>query len=323
MSAACTPPGIPPSFYDPPVYWDSSTEPGTPWPSVSTKYPASALTGDPVTDKSSMEKMEDTWTNIPCPGPFTVRQMGYSTTKVKAASAPQAYECIGGKMVGYPHKLIHVAKKLNFLRHFLDQHPTRQFFITNRILPNKDASGDSCFIAVVFVYCKVLKPGHDTAFDSLHDDFWNAPPSFRNERIKYLAQLPTAPFLVKSTVSALGGYRPVILGNGYLQQKHYTGGNYVEVDVDISSSKVAKSISSAILARSHVAIIDEGFVIEARNDNELPERLLVASRFIYSKTDRLCTQLTEDMITIDDDDSILDEANGYSTDESMDSNKSI
>ena len=36
--------------------------------------------------------------------------------------------------------------------------------------------------------------------------------SWRNGRIKYLATLPTAPFIVKSAVKALGGEKPVIMG---------------------------------------------------------------------------------------------------------------
>jgi len=38
-------------------------------------------------------------------------------------------------MVGNPMKLTHLAKKLNFFRDFLSEHPTRRFFITNRLLP--------------------------------------------------------------------------------------------------------------------------------------------------------------------------------------------
>ncbi|GMI33573.1 hypothetical protein TeGR_g11664 [Tetraparma gracilis] len=261
--------------------------------------------------------MTDVWTNLSTPSPFELRQPGYSKTKRKAASATPAYECVGGKMVGYPHKLTHLAKKLDFLRDFLEAHPDRKFFITNRILPASSGSGFCC---VVFVYCKTLKEGHDAAFDKIHENFWNGNDEYRNQRIKYLAQLPTAPFIVKSSVAALGGYKPVIMGRGYLVQKHYTGSNYIEVDVDITSSKVARSISKAILARSHVAVIDEGFVIEANEEDELPERLLCSSRFIYTKTDRITTALTPEMVTISDDDSVLDEANGgYTTDESMES----
>ena len=46
--------------------------------------------------------------------------------------------------------------------------------------------------------------------------------------------------------------------------------------MDISSSKVAKAISTSILARSHMAVIDEGFVIEAREEGEIIITLVAA-----------------------------------------------
>ena len=112
-------------------------------------------------------------------------------------------------MVSYSKKLCHLASKLTFLKTFLSSHPTRQFLITNRILPM-----GSTYVSVLFVYCKVLLPGHDPSFDTLHDAFITGTDTHKNDRLKYLAQLPTAPFIVKSSVQALGGYRPVIMGKG-------------------------------------------------------------------------------------------------------------
>ena len=79
----------------------------------------------------------------------------------------------------------------------------------------------------------------------------------------------------------------------------------MEVDVDISSSKVARSIAGTILKRSDVTVIDEGFVIEGVEEGELPERLIGAVRFIHSKVERLASEMGEGDITIEDDDSVI------------------
>ena len=39
---------------------------------------------------------------------------------------------------------------------------------------------------------------------------------YRNSRLKYMAKIPNASFMVKSAVGALGGFRPVIMGKGYV-----------------------------------------------------------------------------------------------------------
>ena len=121
--------------------------------------------------------------------------------------------------------------------------------------------------------------------------------------MKYLPNLRTAPWLVTSAVDLLGGQRPVIMGKGYLQQKSYSGSNYVEFDVDIGSSSIAKvslqihcksmggtlSSPSSRLSRQSVAgtvlgycgslVLDEAFVVEGKEEDELPERMLMQHEF--------------------------------------------
>ncbi|GMH67651.1 hypothetical protein TrST_g4970 [Triparma strigata] len=266
--------------------WNSDDEPGVKWTQV------------PPT--SSLHNLTDSWTLLPPSAYFPVRQSSYSTLKKKSPSLRPAYTPVMGKMVRHSRKMIHLTSKLNCLKSYISSHPTRRFFITNRILPST-----SGYVCVVFVYCRTLKPNVDQNFDRLDDMLHLSTDTWRNGRIKYLATLPTAPFIVKSAVKALGGEKPVIMGKGYLTQRHYTGSNYVEVDVDISSSKVARSIAGTILKRSDVTVIDEGFVIEGVEEVELPERLIGAVRFIHSKVERLASEMGEGDITIEDDDSVI------------------
>lgn len=51
---------------------------------------------------------------------------------------------------------------------------------------------------------------------------------------------------------------------GYLDQKHFSGANYTEVDVDIGSSRIARGVVGIILPQAKKLIIDEAFLIEGQ-----------------------------------------------------------
>ena len=63
------------------------------------------------------------------------------------------------------------------------------------------------------------------------------------------------------------------------------------MDVDISSSRVARAISDKIISRSNFAVVDEGWVFEGVEEAELPERMLGGCRFIYTLSSRITSKL--------------------------------
>ena len=154
-----------------------------------------------------MKKMTDCWMSLPPSGLFEVRQRNYKAAKKKAKSAPPAYQCIFGKMMTHDSKLSNLSTNLSFLSNFMSKHSDRQFFVACRILPTQ-----GIYLHVIFLFCRVLPQGVDPAFDRVDSLIRSGSSSFRDTRFKYLAKLPAAPFVLNSTVAALGGYRPVILG---------------------------------------------------------------------------------------------------------------
>jgi len=50
--------------------------------------------------------------------------------------------------------------------------------------------------------------------------------------------------------------------------------NYFEVDVDVGSSSVARSILNLVRGYARSVIIDFHFLIEGQKDDELPEQIL-------------------------------------------------
>jgi len=201
------------------------------------------------------------------------------------------------KAIGYPTKLTHLTSRIKCIKDFVAAHPETQFMTVVRQVPTKYVTH------MLFLYARVLPVGEDKAFDKLVDEFVGGEggDEFRRERFKYLPQLPTAPFIVKNSLRALGGHRPVLIGNGYLECSYYSGSNYFEVDIDISSSSVAKTIANTVVGRCDKVVIDEGFVIEGRAEDELPERLLGCHRFVYCDLKGRTTMWKEgDLESVDD-----------------------
>ena len=52
----------------------------------------------------------------------------------------------------------------------------------------------------------------------------------------------------------------------------------MEVDIDISSSKIANMVTGMILPKLASVVVSHAFLLEGLSDDELPERVLAAVR---------------------------------------------
>lgn len=77
--------------------------------------------------------------------------------------------------------------------------------------------------------------------------------------------------------AAVGNYSACLLGKA-LSCRYYKGESYFEVDVDVGSSGIASAILRVALGCVASVTIDMGFVVEAKEEEELPERLIGAVR---------------------------------------------
>ena len=80
------------------------------------------------------------------------------------------------------------------------------------------------------------------------------------------------------------GSKPAILGRKIATTFH-RGANYFEIQVDVGSSKVAGSIMGLVKSYATSLVIDLAFLIEAQQEDELPERILGAARMHYPAMD--------------------------------------
>ncbi|KAJ7523493.1 hypothetical protein O6H91_18G051900 [Diphasiastrum complanatum] len=104
---------------------------------------------------------------------------------------------------------------------------------------------------------------------SLLDEFVHGDDTFRNSRFKLIPSIVEGYWVVKRAV----GTKACLLGRAvtchYLQEH-----NFLEIDVDIGSSTVARGVIGLVLGYVTNLVVDLAVLIEAKDERELPEYLL-------------------------------------------------
>ncbi|KAM5551614.1 protein ENHANCED DISEASE RESISTANCE 2-like [Rosa sericea] len=116
--------------------------------------------------------------------------------------------------------------------------------------------------------------------NSLLAKFVDGSDMFRNARFKLIPSIVDGYWMVKRAV----GSKACLLGKAvscrYLRQD-----NFLEIDVDIGSSSVARSIIGLVLGYVTSIVVDLAILIEAREEADLPEYILGTVRLNRLKID--------------------------------------
>lgn len=108
---------------------------------------------------------------------------------------------------------------------------------------------------------------------SLLDQFVDGSAAYRDSRFKLIPRIVEGYWFVKRAV----GTKACLLGKAvtcrYIRQE-----NFLEIDVDIGSSSVARSIINLVLGHITNLTVDMAILIEAKDEVELPEYLLGTTR---------------------------------------------
>lgn len=234
---------------------------------------------------------------------FKLRARSYYQDSLKVPVTKAAFRLHAARNFRTVGCVFHVARRLPSLRCFLEDYPEAFFVIIVRIVPLKSGWWPNAVLEtalVVTVFVRDLPVGEDPVFDNVLQIFLQGGSKTRNQRLKYVAKIQDAPSIVTRTMRALGGDRPVVLGRNYIEQTHFGGQNYIEVDVDLTSSRVAKSICATVLGASGSVTVDELFVIEGQAEEELPERALGAIRHNHVVIHETLIDISEDHLQSSD-----------------------
>ncbi|KAL1542435.1 protein ENHANCED DISEASE RESISTANCE 2-like [Salvia divinorum] len=107
----------------------------------------------------------------------------------------------------------------------------------------------------------------------LLEKFVNGDDTFRNLRFKLIPYISQGSWIVKQSV----GKKSCLLGQS-LEVNYFRGNNYLELDIDVGSSTVARGVVNLVLGYLNNLVIEMAFLIQGNNAEELPEALLGTCR---------------------------------------------
>ncbi|KAI3731002.1 hypothetical protein L1987_62185 [Smallanthus sonchifolius] len=113
----------------------------------------------------------------------------------------------------------------------------------------------------------------------LLERFVNGDDAFRNSRFKLIPYISKGSWLVKQSV----GKKACLVGQA-LEVNYCRGKNYLELDVDVGSSTVARGVVNLVLGYLNNLIVEMAFLIQANTQDELPESLLGTCRLNHMDT---------------------------------------
>lgn len=166
----------------------------------------------------------------------------------------------------------------SILRTCAEKHPDALVFMLNILLPDTDNVSLVSYWLVP-QYKSQEKDGDPemaTFYRLLRRFCDGEDDTFRDQRFKLIPSFTQAPWIINSLVQS----RPALTGKK-LTQTYHRGHNYVEVDMDISSSTVAHYIGSLCQSWATYIEVDVFVTVQGQAQDELPERILGGVRLTY------------------------------------------
>ncbi|CAH8324900.1 unnamed protein product [Eruca vesicaria subsp. sativa] len=198
---------------------------------------------------------------------FSVRSADYFTNKRKCPGGDYLLSLAGVDWLKSTTKLDNIlARPDNRVAHALrqaqslGQSQNSFIFAMNFHIPGKEH------------YHSVLYFATDQPIpsDSLFKRFIDGDDTFRNQRFKIVSQVVKGPWIVKAAAGQFGAF----LVAKTVRCAYHKGPNYFEMDVDTCVSPILSGFLQFMLGYARKLTLDVGFVIEAHEEDELPEKLI-------------------------------------------------
>ena len=206
---------------------------------------------------------------------FVLRSKSYLDTGIKVCAGSPIMHLVATDWLTDEHRIDHIcARPAGTCQRTLLNAADKELRV---VCVNLQVPGAKPF-SIIFYFAHVgpVEPG------SSLDKFWHGDDAYRNCRFKLIPSITEGAWAVQRSV----GTKPLIVGNA-LRTTYHGGGDsrYLEMDVDIGSNSVANSVTRFVMVYLKTLVIDLGFVVEGKTEEELPERLIGCIRVAHLDPD--------------------------------------
>ena len=202
----------------------------------------------------------------PFPPLFKVRGPTYLVDKIKIPSVDPVFPCLGVDVWLNDTALPRVSHYDCIIGGLLQQHiqsPNKAVLVINFLLPFGN------------LVCCFDIPAKELKEWELWQLFWDSPIEEKKERLKMLPLVVEGPWMVRKVVGP--GTAPAVLGRVMpLEFVHEENSNVYEINIDISSSRIARGILNVVKGHVRVVSLAFAFIIEGITAKHLPERVMAS-----------------------------------------------
>lgn len=201
---------------------------------------------------------------------FKVRGLTYIHDRIKIHSAHSLCYSRAADLLNTPHKIFNVSSLKTSIASRL---PDSQFMVFNFVIPVNPCTQ-------LVYYLELPDPSTLTETDhkvyNLVKRFMDPheKDEFRTSRLKLIPIISEGPWLVRKGIPTA----PALVATKLATSYHW-GANYFEIDIDVGSTKAGCAFWGLINKALSGLNVDLAFLIEGRNEAELPEQILGAVRF--------------------------------------------
>lgn len=218
-----------------------------------------------ATSDENEKQVKNTW--IPLDATLiNVRGPNYLQDKAKIPSKESMFEMLCFDLFYTDHPIYCVSSNKNCKAYWLlkDDPDLFTFTVNWRLHPMQA----TVTYGIKKSKCDWIK--RDCPEKILLERFLEASPDVRNNTIKVIPKVTEGPWLVRKAV----GQTPAILGRKLKVEYHEEPGRFFEAEYDVLSTTAAKSMIGLLVGAAKRLVIDVGIILEGKEVDELPERIL-------------------------------------------------
>ncbi|XP_052884877.1 protein ENHANCED DISEASE RESISTANCE 2-like isoform X1 [Gossypium arboreum] len=198
------------------------------------------------------------------PSLFLIRGRNYLQDKQKIKANGALMQMVGADWLISEKREDNLGSRLGgIVQNHAAQGGPEFFFIVNFQIP-----GTPRYTLAMYFMMKSPLEDHPSLYK-----FVNGDDAYRNSRFKLIPHVSEGSWIVKQSVGKRGS-----LLCQTLEAQYFRGKNYMEVDVDVASSTVARSVCNLVIGYFSSMVLELAFVIQGNTREELPETLLGTSR---------------------------------------------